>query len=186
MIIQIGAHAKIKAFLNYLKTSWFKSSAPMRGNFRVLCPCVRRKFVYWDVPAAYWVSPERRQFRSTTILKKNYHREGSCVLFELQRKGGGRELKLHRLTADKKLRKVRCSPLSDTATGQKSDSMFATKIPTALFYTILFTLFRTEFFQYPDAFKYWDGGVYLKRIHNKITKPMRYHYCFYATMRHAA
>ena len=96
----------------------------------------------------------------------------------------GRELKLHRLTADKKLRKVRCPPHSDT--GQKTDSMFSTKIRTALFYTILFTLFRTEFFQYTDAFKYWDGGVYLKRIHNKITKPMCYHYCFYATMRHAA
>ena len=25
---------------------------PMRWNFRVLCPCVRRKFVDWDVPAA--------------------------------------------------------------------------------------------------------------------------------------
>ena len=25
------------------------------------------------------------------------------------------------------------------------------------------------------------GGVYLKRIHNKITKAMCYHYCFYAT-----
>ena len=41
---------------------------PMRGKFRVLCPCVRRKFVVWDVPAAmgsllstaYLVSPERR------------------------------------------------------------------------------------------------------------------------------
>ena len=41
---------------------------PMRGNFRVLCPCLRRKFVDWDVAAAvgsllstaYWVSPERR------------------------------------------------------------------------------------------------------------------------------
>ena len=66
---------------------------------------------------------------------------------------------------------------------QKSDSMFATIIRTALFYTILFALFRTEFFQYPDAFKNWDGGIYLKRIHNKITKPMcyQYHYCFYAT-----
>ena len=75
----------------------------------------------------------------------------------------GRELKLHRLTADKKLWKVRWSPLSET--GQKGDSMFATTIRTALFFfTILFTLFRTEFFQYPDA-----GGVYLKRIHNKIT-----------------
>ena len=61
--------------------------------------------------------------------------------------------------------------------------MFATIIRTALFHTILFTLFRTEFFQYPDAFKNWDGGVYLKRIHNKITKPMCYHYCFYATDR---
>ena len=35
-------------------------------------------------------------------------------------------------------------------TGQKSDSMFATIIHTALFYTILFTLFWTEFFQYPE------------------------------------
>ena len=93
----------------------------------------------------------------------------------------GRELKLHRLTADKKLQKVRWLPLSDT--GQKSDSMFATIIRTALFYTILFTLFQTKFFQYP---KNWGGGVYLKRIHNKMTKPMCYHYRFYATMRHAA
>ena len=52
--------------------------------------------------------------------------------------------------------------------------------------TVLFTLFRTEFFQYPDAFKNWDGGVYLKRMHNKITKPICYHYCFYTTMRRAA
>ena len=70
----------------------------------------------------------------------------------------GRELKLHRLTANKKLRKVRWSPLSETS--QKSDSMFATIIRTALFYTILSTVFRTEFFQYPDAFKNWDG-VYI-------------------------
>ena len=104
-----------------------------------------------------------------------------CCLKYKGKEVEGRELKLHRLTADKtKLRKVRCLPLSDT--GQKSDSMFATKIRSF----VLFTLFRTEFFQYPDAFKYWDGGVYLKRIHNKITKPMCYPYCFYATMRHAA
>jgi len=64
-------------------------------------------------------------------------------------------------------------------TGQKSDSMFATVIHTALFYTILFTLFWTEFLQYRDAFKNWFGGVYiLKRIHNKISNPMCYHYCF--------
>ena len=24
----------------------------MRGNFRVLCPCVRQKFVDWDIPTA--------------------------------------------------------------------------------------------------------------------------------------
>ena len=42
----------------------------------------------------------------------------------------GCELKLNRLTAaDKKLWKVRWSPLSET--GQKSDSMFATLIRTA-------------------------------------------------------
>ena len=70
----------------------------------------------------------------------------------------GRELKLHRLNAHKKLRKVRWSPLSET--GKKSDSMFAAIIRTALIYTILFTLLRTEFFQYPDAFKNWDG-VYI-------------------------
>ena len=126
------------------------------------------------------MSPERRQFRSmAAILKNDYHREGYCLCC-LNYKGKeveGRELKLHRITADKKLWNVRWSPLV-----KKSDSMFATKIRTALFYTILFTLFRTEFFQYPDAFKYWDGGAYLnlKRIHNKITKPMCYHYCFYA------
>ena len=108
-----------------------------------------------------------------------------CCLNYKGKEVEGCELKLHRLTADKKLRKVRWSPLSET--GQKSNSMFATIIRTALFYTILFHLFRTEFFQYPDAFKNWGGGVYLKRIHNKITKPMcYYHYCFYATMRHAA
>ena len=67
-----------------------------------------------------------------------------CCLKYKGKEVKGRELKLHRITADKKLRKVRWSPLSDT--GQKSDSMFATKIRTALFYTILFTLFRTEFF----------------------------------------
>ena len=122
------------------------------------------------------MSPERRQFRSTAILKNNYHGEGShvCCLDYKGKEVEGCELKLHRITADKKLQKV--------FTGQKSDSMLATKIRTALFYTILFTLFHAEFFQYPDAFKSWDGGVYLKRIHNKITKPMCYHYCFYATL----
>jgi len=132
------------------------------------------------------VSPERRHFRSITLLKINYHGEGYCVccLNYTAKEVEGRELKLHKLTADKKLRKVRWSPLSET--GQKSDSMFATIIRTALFCTILFTLFRTEFFQYPDAFKNWDGGVYLKRMHNKITKPICYHYCFYTTMRRAA
>ena len=70
-----------------------------------------------------------------------------------------RELKLHRLIADKELQKVRWSPLSET--GQKSDSMFVTIIRRALYKTILFTLFQTEFFQYPDAFKNWGGGVYI-------------------------
>ena len=88
------------------------------------------------------MSPERRQFLSTAaILKNDYHREGYCVCC-LNYKGKeveGRELKLHRLTADKKLRKVRWSPLGET--GKKSDSMFATIIRTALFYTILFYLF---------------------------------------------
>ena len=92
-----------------------------------------------------------------------------CCLNYKGKEVEGCELKLNRLTADKKQRKVRWSPLSEA--GQKSDSMFAaTIIRTALFFkTILFTLFRTEFCQYPDAFKNWGGGVYLKRIHNKIT-----------------
>ena len=127
------------------------------------------------------MSPERRQFRSTAVLKNNYHAEGHCVCC-MNHKGKeeeGRVLKLHRLTVDKALRKVRWSPLSET--GQKSDSMFATIICTALYKAILFTLFPKGFFQYPDAFKNWGGGVYLKRIHNKITKPMCYHYCYSAT-----
>ena len=101
------------------------------------------------------------------MLKNNYHWEGYCVCcMNYNYKGKeveGCELKLNRLiTADKKQRKVRWSPLGET--GQKSDSMFATIIRTALFKknknTIFFTLFRTEFFQYPDAFKNWGGGVY--------------------------
>ena len=62
------------------------------------------------------MSPERRQFRSSAVLKNNYRGEGYCVCC-LNYKGKeveGRELKLHRLTADKKLRKVRWSPLSET------------------------------------------------------------------------
>ena len=56
--------------------------------------------------------------------------------------------------------------------------MFATIMRTALFYTILFTLFRTEFFQCSDAFKNWEGGegVYLKDSQQNHR----------ATMRHAA
>ena len=81
-----------------------------------------------------------------------------CCLNYKGKEVEGCELKLHKLTADKKLRKVRWSPLSET--GQKSNSMFATIIRPALFYTILFHLFRTEFFQYPDAFKNWGGGVF--------------------------
>ena len=50
----------------------------------------------------------------------------------------GCELKLNRLSADKKQRKVRWSPLSET--GQKSDSMFATIIRTALGFLKLFYL----------------------------------------------
>ena len=88
---------------------------------------------------AYWVLPERRLFRSTAILKNNYHGEGYCVccLNYIGKEVEGRELKLHRLTADKKLRKVRWSPLSET--GQKSDSMIATLIRTFFFnFFILF------------------------------------------------
>ena len=61
-----------------------------------------------------------------------------CCLNYKGKEVEGRELKLHRLTADKKLRKVMWSPLSET--GQKSDSMFATIIRTAfiLFYLLYF------------------------------------------------
>ncbi|MCB4762122.1 MAG: hypothetical protein LGB06_07705 [Sulfurovum sp.] len=81
----------------------------------------------------------------------------------------GCELKLNRLTADKKQRTVGWSPLSET--GQKKLQYVCHYNPHSfvVVFIILFTLFRTEFFQYPDAFKNWDGGVYLKRIHNKIT-----------------
>ena len=55
----------------------------------------------------------------------------------------GCELKLNRLTADKKQRKVRWSPLSEA--GQKSDSMFApTIIRTALL--LFFKLFYLLYF----------------------------------------
>ena len=55
------------------------------------------------------------------------------MLFEVQKKEAeGCELKLNRLTADKKQRKVRWSPLSET--GQKSDSMFATIIRTVFLF----------------------------------------------------
>ena len=55
-----------------------------------------------------------------------------CCLNYKGKEVEGRELKLHRLTADKKQWKVRWSPLNET--GQKSDSMFATIIRTALFF----------------------------------------------------
>ena len=85
------------------------------------------------------MSPERRQFRPSVILKNDYHGKGYCVccLNYKQKEVEGRELQLHRLTADKKMRKVKWSPLSET--GQKGGSMFATLIRTALF--ILFFKF---------------------------------------------
>ena len=71
----------------------------------MLCPCVRRKFADWDVAAAmgsllstaYWVSPERRNFRLTAVLKNNYHGEGYyvCCLKYKGKEVEGRELKLH-------------------------------------------------------------------------------------------
>ena len=51
----------------------------------------------------------------------------------------GCELKLCRLTADKKQRKVRWSPLSET--GQKSDSIFAATIIRTAFFLFFFKLF---------------------------------------------
>ena len=50
-----------------------------------------------------------------------------CCLNYKGKEVEGRELKLHRLTADKKLRRVRWSPLSET--GQKSDGMTAREHP---------------------------------------------------------
>ena len=54
--------------------------------------------------------------------------------------------------------------------------------PHSLFFFKLFYLlyFGQNSFT-PGAFKNWGGGVYLKRIHNKITQPMCYQYCFYTT-----
>ena len=55
------------------------------------------------------------------ILKNNYHGEGYCVCC-LNYKGKeveGRELKLYRLTADKKLRTIRWSLLSETGKKKK-------------------------------------------------------------------
>ena len=92
-----------------------------------------------------------------------------CCLNYKRKEVEGRELKLHRLTADKKLR---LGGRHSVKLVQKSDSMFATIIRTALFFTILFTLFWREFFQYPDTIKNWGGGVHLQRIHNKPTQPM--------------
>ena len=56
----------------------------------------------------------------------------------------GCELKLSRLTADKKQRKVRWSPLSET--GQKSDSIFAATIIRTAFFLSFFKLFYLLYF----------------------------------------
>ena len=61
-----------------------------------------------------------------------------CCLNYKGKEEEGRELKLHRITANKKLRKVRWL-LSET--GQKSDSMFATIIRTALFYLLIYFIY---------------------------------------------
>ena len=55
-----------------------------------------------------------------------------CCLNYKGKEVEGHELKLHRLTANKKLRKVRWSPLTETGS-KKRDSMFAAIIRTALF-----------------------------------------------------
>ena len=81
-----------------------------------------------------------------------------CCLNYIGKELEGRELKLHRLTADKKLRKVRWLLLSET--GQKSDSMFATIIHTALFKNTLFNLFRTVSFSILMLLKI-GMGVYI-------------------------
>ena len=150
----------------------------MTENVRLPSPCVRCKFADWDVLAAMlgllgvaWVK--------TVLLKDNYHREGYCMCC-LNYKGKeveGHELKLHRLTADKKLKSIRWSPLSET--GQKSDSLFATIIHTALFYTIYFISDRIL----SVSWCFWKlgWGCIFKKIHNKITQPRCYHYCFYTT-----
>ena len=142
--------------VTWVRHSSCKSSTTHRPfpwqKMLLLSPCMRWKFADWDVPAAM-LGLLGVAWANTVLLKDNYHREGYCMCC-LNYKGKeveGHELKLHRLTADKKLHRVRWSPLSET--GQKSDSLFATIIHTASFYTILFTLFRTEFFQYPHAFE---------------------------------
>ena len=137
---------------------------PTRGNFRMLCPCVRWKFVDWDILAAMLGLLGVTWAKSVSInritKKDNYHGEGYCVccLNYKRKEVEGCELKLHRLTADKKLRKVRWLLLSET--GQKSDSMFATIICIALFKTVLFTLFRTVSFSILMPLK-TGVGVYI-------------------------
>ena len=42
--------------------------------------------------------------------------------------------------------------------------------------TILFTLVQTEFFQYPDAFKKWDGDIYI--YISVVVCLCLYAYCF--------
>ena len=45
-------YTRLPAGETYYPICTFYKTIPMRGNFRVLCPCVRRKFVDWDVAAA--------------------------------------------------------------------------------------------------------------------------------------
>ena len=70
----------------------------------MLCPCLRRKFVEWDVAVAMGIicyppptgcrlsedSFDQPHTKKTTTMAWG---RILCVLYELQRKGGGRELR---------------------------------------------------------------------------------------------
>ena len=149
-----------------------------------------RKFVDWDVPAAMLgllgVAWGKAVSINSNTKKNNYYGERYCVCC-LNYKGKeveGRELKLHRLTANEKLRKVsgRCS----VKLVKKVTAYLPLQSAQLCFILFYLLYFGQNSFSILMLLKIGMGGVYLKRIHNKITNPMCYHYCFYATMRHAA
>ena len=102
---------------------------------------------------------------------------GKDTVFCMNYKGKeveGCELKLNRLTADKKQ-----LPEIQAVAAQRN------------WFNYFISLFRTEFFQCPDAFKNgrWGWGCIFKEDSQQNhwpAKPMCYHYCFYSLHGQAA